>query len=200
MNSSGTIFEDLAAEYDRWFDEHREVYDAQVRILSSALPREGNGLEVGVGSGRFAGVLGIGSGIDPAREMLRMAYNRGIGVVQGRGEVLPFLSDSFEYVLMMTVICFVQDPVQILAEILRVLKPGKALVTGFIEKDGEIAMQYSHEKTKGRFLQYARFLTADEVADFYASAGYCGISVIVKSRGFCVVKGSKPPALSSPPF
>ncbi len=197
MNQSNTIFEELAAEYDRWFDDHPEVYHAQVSLLRSALPRSGRGLEVGVGSGRFADLLGIGSGIDPAREMLRMAHNRGTGVVQGKGEVLPYLSDSFDYVLMMTVICFVQDPILILSEILRVLKPGGALVTGFIEKGGEIALQYSQEKTKGRFLQYARFLTADEVADFFVRAGYCEISVALRSRGFCVLKGSRPAAALS---
>lgn len=194
MNQSSTIFEELAAEYDRWFDDHPDIYHAQVSLLRSALPRSGRGLEVGVGSGRFAGPLGIDLGIDPAREMLRMAHNRGTGVVQGKGEVLPYRSDSFDYVLMMTVICFVQNPALILSEILRVLKPGGVLVTGFLEKGGEVALQYSQEKTKGRFLQYARFLTADEVADYFVRAGYCDISVALKSRGFCVMKGSRPPA------
>ena len=106
MIPSRRVFDEYAGEYDRWFDEHEEVYQAQVRMLRGAIPYHGRGLEVGVGSGRFAMPLGIRYGIDPSRGLVRMAQQWGIEVVLGEGEHLPYRAGSFDDVLMMTVICF----------------------------------------------------------------------------------------------
>ena len=60
------VFEDLAGEYDRWFDEHGDVYHAQVKMLRGAVPDHGCGLELG---GRVRTVCrylsGIHCGIHP---------------------------------------------------------------------------------------------------------------------------------------
>ncbi len=109
MIPSRRIFDKHAGDYDRWFDEHNDVYQAQVRMLRGAVPGHGSGLEVGVGSGRFAVPLGICCGIDPSRGLVRMAQQRGIEVVLGEGEHLPYRAGSFDYVLMMTVIGFLED-------------------------------------------------------------------------------------------
>jgi len=90
------VFDEHAGEYDRWFDEHEEVYQAQVRMLRGAIPYHGRGLEVGVGSGRFAMPLGIRYGIDPSRGLVRMAQQWGIEVVLGEGEHLPYRAGSFD--------------------------------------------------------------------------------------------------------
>ena len=47
-------------------------------------------MEIGVGSGRFAQPLGVKIGIDPSRNMLKFAKERGIQVIRGGGENLPF--------------------------------------------------------------------------------------------------------------
>lgn len=191
MISSHRVFDDYAGDYDRWFDEHGTVYEAQVRILKNAVPRPGCGLEVGVGSGRFAGPLGIGSGIDPSREPLMMAKSRGVEVVLGEGEHLPYRPKSFDYVLMMTMICFVEKPLPLFREAYRALSFRGELIVAFIERDGEIARQYLQEKTKGRFLRYARFPSVEEVIGLFGSSGFSGTSVIQKTGGFCVIKGLK---------
>lgn len=186
------VFDDHAGDYDRWFNEHGAVYDAQVRMLRDAVPRSGSGLEVGVGSGGFAVPLGIGYGIDPSRELLKMAKSRGIEVVLGEGEHLSYRTGSIGYVLMMTVICFVDDRGALFREAGRVLVPGGILIIGFIERGGEIEKMYRNEKTKGRFLRHARFWTADEVTRLLEEAGFTGITVHQRSRGFCVMKGRNP--------
>jgi ubiquinone/menaquinone biosynthesis C-methylase UbiE len=191
MNSMVRIFDSHAGDYDRWFDEHNDVYQAQLRMLRAALPDSGRGLEVGVGSGRFAVPFGIRYGIDPSPALLRIAKGRGVEVVIGEGEHLPYCEHSFDVVLMMTVICFLEDPSWVFRDVCRVLVPGGTLVVGFIEKDGEIAMQYRQEKTKGRFLQFARFRTVDEVSRYFYKAGFIHVSVTRRSRGFCVMKGQK---------
>lgn len=191
MNPSHRVFDQHAGDYDRWFDEHPDIYRAQARMLRTAIPDRANGLEVGVGSGRFAVPLGIRCGIDPSRELVRMAKGRGIEVVLGEGEHLPYRTGSFDHVLMMTVICFLPDPRAVFREACRVLASKGDLVVGFIERDGEIALRYRYEKTKGRFLQFARFRTVDEVVRFFEDAKFSEVSVIRRARGFCVMNGQK---------
>ena len=191
MIASRRVFDEYAGDYDRWFDDHGEVYAAQIRMLRDAIPYTGHGLEVGVGSGRFAVPLGMRFGIDPSGKLLSMAKTRGIEIVLGEGEHLPYRAGTFDYVLMMTVICFLEKPRGVLQEISRVLVQGGDLILGFIEKDGEIAMHYQLEKTKGRFLRFARFLTINEVAGLMEEAGFADVSVIRKTGGFCVIEGKK---------
>jgi len=51
-----------------------------VRVL---LPWQGLGLEIGVGTGRFAAPLGIKVGVDPSMAMLAYAAERGVLGRQG---------------------------------------------------------------------------------------------------------------------
>ncbi|NMB79841.1 MAG: class I SAM-dependent methyltransferase [Methanomicrobiales archaeon] len=191
MIPSRRVFDELAGEYDRWFDEHPVTWESQIHMLRSAVPGAGRILEVGVGSGRFAGPLGIGWGIDPSREQIRLAQERGVVVVLGEGEHLPYRPGSFDCVLMMTVICFVEDPQSLFREAFRVLAPKGCLVVGFLEREGEIAVQYREEKTKGRFLRYAKFPSVVEVTDHFERSGFSANSVVQRTRGFSVMKATK---------
>ena len=191
MIPSRRVFEDHAGDYDRWFDEHSDVYETQIRMLRDAVPRFGRGLEVGVGSGRLAVPFGIRCGIDPSRELLWIAKHRGIEVVRGEGEHLPYRAESFDYVLMMTVICFLDNVTAVFREVNRVLKPEGILVVGFIEEDGEIYRIYQHESTKGRFLRFAKFRAIGDVDGFFKDAGFKQVSVIKRTRGFCVMNGQR---------
>ena len=78
-------FDDLAPEYDAWFDKDGSlVYSIEVQAFKSLLPSLPKPwLEVGVGSGRFAQALGIGTGVDPSRELVKMARRRGITTFRG---------------------------------------------------------------------------------------------------------------------
>jgi SAM-dependent methyltransferase len=191
MIPSRRVFKDYAGDYDRWFSEHSDAYQAELRMLRDAIPDRGHGLEVGVGSGRFAVPLSIHCGIDPSRELILMAKRRGIEVVQGEGEHLPYRADSFDYVLMMTVICFLEDVIAVFHEVNRVLIPGGILVVGFIVEGGEIQRIYQHESIKGRFLRFAKFRTVAEVDGFFRDAGFAQVSVIERTRGFCVMNGQR---------
>jgi ubiquinone/menaquinone biosynthesis C-methylase UbiE len=191
MIPSRRVFEDHAGDYDQWFDDHGDIYAAQVSMLRNAMPDYGRGLEVGIGSGRFALPFDIQFGIDPSGKLLHMAKNHGIDVVVGEGEHLPYRSGSFDYVLMMTVICFLDDIMTVFHEVNRVLTPGGMLIVGFIEKDGEIQREFLYESTKGRFLRYAKFRAVSEVAVLFYDAEFAGVSIIERTRGFCVMKGAK---------
>jgi len=58
MNSI-EIFERYAQEYDEWFDANRFAYESEVQALKKFISKNSKGLEVGVGTGRFAVPLGI---------------------------------------------------------------------------------------------------------------------------------------------
>jgi ubiquinone/menaquinone biosynthesis C-methylase UbiE len=187
-----SVFERYAADYDRWFDDHAEVYCAELRLIQRAVLRGKRMLEVGVGSGRFAVPLGIEYGLDPSRPLTTMAKARGIGVVLGCAEHLPYRGGSFDNVLMMTVICFVDNIPSAFQEVCRVLVPSGRLIIGFLERDGEIFRHYHSEPEKGRFLRHARFYTVKEIVRALENAGFSSVEITARSRGFCVLTANRP--------
>ena len=192
MDNRRRVFEEFAADYDRWFDDHAKVYQAQLRLMERAVPRQGRTLEIGVGSGRFAAPLGTGYGIDPSLPLARMAKNRGVEIALALGEHLPYRQDSFDAVLMMTVICFLDNLPGVLRECYRVLIPSGRVIIGFIERDGEICRHYRAEAEKGRFLRYARFYSMVDVVSELGSAGFSDVRCIARKHGFGILTGNKP--------
>jgi SAM-dependent methyltransferase len=120
------VFEELAQEYDAWFEKYPLVYQSELLALRKLLPATPRSLEIGVGTGRFAAPLGIALGVEPARAMAAIAGKRGVHVCVALAESLPFADRAFAVVLMVTVICFLPDPVRALGEALRILEPGRA--------------------------------------------------------------------------
>jgi SAM-dependent methyltransferase len=91
--SAITPFEESAEGYDRWYDQHAAAFAAEVATLRSCLGSTvGCGLEIGVGTGRFAAPLGVSFGIDPSSSMLQLAARQGVTTCQGLGKQLPFAS------------------------------------------------------------------------------------------------------------
>lgn len=160
-----------AARYDRWFEENPELYHAELQLLRHFL-RDGRGLEVGVGSGRFASELSIRYGLDPSLEMLEYARRRSICVILGVGEALPFASQSFAVTLMTTTVCFLDDIRQAFDELFRVLQLGGRTVIGLIDGNSWLG-QYYRDKAEGNVLyREARFHGPGEVADQLCEAGF----------------------------
>ena len=65
-------FDKYAEEYDRWFDENEIIYKSEIEALKRHIPR-GKGLEIGVGTGRFAKPFNIKIGVDVSEEMAKIA-------------------------------------------------------------------------------------------------------------------------------
>ncbi|PXF57490.1 MAG: SAM-dependent methyltransferase [Candidatus Methanogaster sp.] len=160
-------FEEYCSEYDQWFDENRFIYLSELAALRHFIRADewgvGIGMEIGVGTGRFAAPLGIGVGVDPSPRMGEVASERGISFVSGVAESLPFRGEEFDFVLMMVTICFVDDVKKAFDEVYRVLKVNGYLIVGFIDKYSFLGRTYLHKKEKSKFYRYARFYSVDEV-------------------------------------
>ncbi|MBN2203857.1 MAG: class I SAM-dependent methyltransferase [Thermoleophilia bacterium] len=167
-----TPFEDNAPRYEAWFERHQAAYLSELLALRAFVPCTGRGLEIGVGSGRFAGPLGITAGVDPSPTMLALAAARGIECVEGVAEDLPFADAGFDHALIVTTICFVDSAPTMLSEARRVLKPGGTLVIGFVDRESPIGRDYLAHQAKSVFYREATFFSAAEVEQLLRDAGF----------------------------
>jgi SAM-dependent methyltransferase len=158
--------------YETWFTHHRAVYLSELLALRALVPWQGVGVEIGAGTGRFSAPLGFKVGVDPSRAMLAYAVNRGISSVQGAGEALPFKTDTFDYVLIVTTICFVDDPNAMLIEARRVLKPGAVVIIGFIDRTSTLGRNYLAQQADNVFYRDATFFSASEVEKLLSETGF----------------------------
>ncbi len=165
-------FEDHSSKYEIWFERNKFAYESELIAVKSLLPQKGKGLEIGVGSGRFAAPLGIKMGVEPSNKMKEIAEKRGIQVIKGVAEKLPFDNFQFDFVLMVTTICFVDDIKQALKEAYRVLRNGGSLLIGFIDKDSQIGKIYQMYKEKSVFYKEANFYSTDEVVSILKEVGF----------------------------
>ena len=152
------VFDEFAEEYDAWFDENKWAYESEISLLRLMTPSKGIGLEIGVGTGRFAAALGIRTGIEPSKRMGVIAKKRGIDIVEAYAENLPIPSASFDFVLFVTTMCFVKDPFISLQEAKRVIRPGGRLIIGMIDAESPLGRTYELKKSESRFYGNAVFL------------------------------------------
>jgi ubiquinone/menaquinone biosynthesis C-methylase UbiE len=165
-------YQSYAKLYDKWFDKNRWVYEAELRAIRSLIPRKRCSLEIGAGTGRFAVPLEIRIGIEPAESMRKIARQRGINVLGGKAECLPFKDSSFELVLMVTVICFVNDIYKTFKESLRVLVEGGSIVIGMIDRGSPLGQLYLNHKKNSLFYKQATFYSVDEILEIMRKTGF----------------------------
>lgn len=165
-------FEIHHERYEKWFESHRSAYVSELLALRAFVPCEGLGLEIGVGTGRFAAPLGVSIGLDPSAAMLRRAAARGIETIQGVAEALPFRDGSFDFALIVTTLCFVDSPPKMIAEAHRVLGPRGKLVLGFIDRQSVLGQSYLDRQAESTFYREAVFHSAAEVAELLQVEGF----------------------------
>jgi SAM-dependent methyltransferase len=159
------IFNEQVDAYEAWFEKYPEVYESEVIAIRehfSKLPENIDGIEVGLGTGRFAYPLGIKQGIEPSEEMAKKARKRGLEIMNGVAEQLPYKDMKFDFVLFVTV-CHLANVRKAFSEAHRVLKPGGSLLVGFLDKDQGIAMQYEEQRERSHFYKHATFYTVKRI-------------------------------------
>ena len=171
-------FEKYTQRYEEWFEKHKYAYLSELNAIKSILPKFKKGLEVGVGTGRFAAPLGIQYGIEPSEKMAEIARKRGIKVINGIAENLPFDDESFDLVLLVTTICFVDDVLKTLQEAYRVLKPDGYLIIGFIDKNSPLGEYYQKIKEKNPFYKEANFISTEELLKDLKKVGFKEFKIV----------------------
>jgi len=165
-------FDNYADRYEEWFVNNRYAYESELQAVRSLLPSDGKGVEIGVGTGRFAAPLGIKLGVEPSKTMRMIAQKKGIEVVDGVAESLPFDDNPFDFVLMVTTICFLDDIETSFKEIFRVLKPNGSFVIGFLDRNSPIGKVYQKHKNKSIFYKEATFYSVEEVISYLEKVGF----------------------------
>jgi len=168
-------FEEHTEEYEAWFSDNPLAYQAELRAMREFIPPSGSGVEIGVGSGRFAAPLGIKYGLEPAESMRKIAEQRGIQTKQGTGENLPYPDHHFDYTVIVTTLCFLDDPLKAFQEAHRILKPAGIFLIGFVDKESPIGQLYQQYKNENVFYRIATFYSVHEVTDQLIHSGFRNI-------------------------
>ncbi|RZN14007.1 MAG: class I SAM-dependent methyltransferase [Methanosarcinales archaeon] len=167
-----TPFDEHVSRYEDWFEKNKFAFESEFLAIMGQLPKSNNGIEIGVGSGRFAIPLGIKVGVDPSTKMGETAKKKGIEVIDAVAENLPFYDSKFDFALMVTTICFVDDIEAAFEEAYRVLKPGGFLIIGFVDRKSPVGILYQQHKKESVFYRIATFYTVDEVVFNLKKAGF----------------------------
>ncbi len=175
MKTMENILDILTEKYDAWYDseEGRPLYESELKCLKPLVENAPPPvLEIGVGTGRFAMHFPNVIGVDPAANALKMAEKRGIKTVQAYGENLPFEGGTFGCVLIIATLCFVEDPLKVLKEARRVLRPDGSIILGIIPKDSPWGILYEEKKKQGHpFYRKARFNTFHDIKQMIEASG-----------------------------
>ena len=171
-----TSFENHTDRYEAWFIKNPFAYVSELHAVRELLPAGGNGLEIGVGTGRFAAPLGIPLGIDPSRAMAGLSKMKGIEVTIGVAENLPFKDAEFDYVLMVTTVCFLDDMPLAFQEAYRVLKQDGSFLIGFVDKNSPLGRSYEQRRNESLFYRDATFYSVDDLLRHLKAVGFSTFS------------------------
>jgi ubiquinone/menaquinone biosynthesis C-methylase UbiE len=165
-------FERHTIKYEEWFEKNIFAYKSELQAVRHLLPEKGTGVEIGVGTGRFAEPLGIRVGIEPSKAMKKVAQKRGIEVIDGVAEALPFEDCQFDFALMVTTICFLDDIETSFKETFRVIKPSGFFINGFVDRNSSLGRFYHKHRVKNVFYKIATFYSVNEIIPYLKKAGF----------------------------
>ncbi len=156
-------FDEHLDEYEQWFSDNHYAFESELEGIRRIIPETGKGIEIGIGSGIFAAPLDIKEGVEPSEAMRVKAAERGLHVIDGVAENLPLQDKTYDFALMVTTICYVDNINKSFAEAHRILKENGILIIGFVDKESPVGKLYLSYKNKSVFYKDARFYSTEEV-------------------------------------
>lgn len=161
-----------AEGYDGWFGSPwgRYAWTEEGRLVLAALAGASRGrlLDVGCGTGRSSALLRAPGtqvvGVDPDAGMLALAHGRGRVDVAllAEGERLPFRDRVFDATVAVTVLEFVREPAEVVAEMARVTRSRGRVVVGALNPRSPWGMWHRGELRSGPWAA-ARFLSGPDL-------------------------------------
>ena len=171
-------FEKNIDQYEKWFEDNRCVYRSELKALKHFVPDKRKRVEIGIGSGMFAKPLGIEIGVETSPAMAECAREKGLSVHIGKAEALPFADQSFDFALMVTVVCFLDDVEKSFSEACRILKTGGWFIIGLIDRDSRLGKKYLKNKTNSTFFKTTEFYSVPRVFQILDQTGFKNPEVI----------------------
>ncbi|KVW91321.1 class I SAM-dependent methyltransferase [Thiobacillus denitrificans] len=164
------------ADYDAWYDTPRGrwIGEAEYALAARLLaPQAGDSLlDVGCGSGWFTRRAAaddlVATGLDPNPDWLDFARahsSPALSWVEGDARDLPFADASFDHVLSIAALCFVDDERQAVAESVRVAR--RRFAIGWLNRDSLLYRQKGRGGGSGAY-RGARWHSAREVREMFA--------------------------------
>jgi ubiquinone/menaquinone biosynthesis C-methylase UbiE len=168
------VFDINALDYDSWFDRHPQLFQKELGALLKAIPGSGIGIEIGVGTGRFAEALKIPIGIESYFAMAQMAIEREIIVIRSKAEDMPLHNLCFDYVVMITTDCFLTNISNAFAEVHRILKKNGSFIAGMIDKESVLGRKYETTKAINPWYKNTHFHSVPELTALMQQADFTG--------------------------
>ena len=165
-------FDRFVDDYEGWFQQNPMAYASELLAVRKLVRPAGYVLEVGVGTGRFSAPMKVPFGLDPSIPMVRLARKRGTRVLVAAGEALPVRDASLDALILVTTLCFLDDPTAALSQARRALKPSGAVVCAFIDADSPLGRLYREHSDGSLFYKEARFFSVEEVRGLLEKAGF----------------------------
>ena len=176
-NNLKNVFEQNIERYEEWFLNNNFAYNSELKAVENLLPR-GKGIEIGVGTGKFAVPLGVKFGIDSSLSMLKFARKRKIKVIGGIGEDLPIRDSSFDFALLITTLCFLNDIDKSFKEVKRIVKNKGFIILGFIDRKSFLGKVYQKKKEKSSFYRFDNFYSGQEILEKLKKVGFSNPQII----------------------
>lgn len=170
--SKTQAFDNYSDEYEKWFIDNKYVFQSELNAIKKVMPKRGNGVEIGIGSGIFAEQLGIKEGFEPSEAMRKKAEKRGLIVYNAVAEDIPFPDECRDFILMITTICFVDDIYKSFSETYRILKDNGSLIIGFVDKNSPVGKVYLEHKNESVFYKDATFFSTEELTEILKKSGF----------------------------
>jgi ubiquinone/menaquinone biosynthesis C-methylase UbiE len=171
-------FDKYLDEYEEWFKENKFVYESELEAVRHFIPQNKKGIEIGIGSGRFALPFGINEGVEPSTAMQNFAIKKGLKVYDGIAEDLPLADESYEFALMVTTICFVDDVLKSFCEINRILKPRGNVIIGLVDRESPLGKIYQKMKEQNKFYRMATFYSTKEVISYLEKSNFNNMKIV----------------------
>jgi SAM-dependent methyltransferase len=116
--------------------------------------------------------LGIKHGVEPSDKMAAEAIKKGIHVIKATAENLPIADGAYQFVLMVTVDCFLDDVSKAFSEVRRILVNDGIFIIAFLDKATPLGKLYEQNKHLHKSYKDANFHSAEEISNLLEETGF----------------------------